>query len=139
MFLGSLIFCLRIFFLSSFIVLRFQINSSPFKSLVTNFLESGDQSTFILQLVCPVNLIYGISVLLSHNLTVLSPETLARKIPFGENYTSRTASVCPSKEELIHVMGLTPTIDSSRQLMVIVFSVDISCFLNSIKSSLRFF
>ena len=67
----------------------------------------GDQARTKTQFLCPLHYYNGVSVLISQNLIVQSPDPDANCFPFGLNYIVNTASVWPSKDELHRVIGLT--------------------------------
>jgi hypothetical protein len=47
--------------------------------------------------VCPVKVFVLVQLVVSHNITVVSPEPLARTLPEGLKATEITSSVCPVK------------------------------------------
>lgn len=70
-------------------------------------MASGLHEIHKTQLLCPSPDFIGVSVFISQNLTVVSPDPDASFLPSGENYTDKTASVWPGNEELYLVIGLT--------------------------------
>ena len=56
---------------------------------------SGDQAIQRTQFLCPSQVKWGVSVLISQNLTVVSPDPEAKCAESGLKDTLKTASVCP--------------------------------------------
>ena len=68
---------------------------------------SGLQATHKTQFLWPTQIPVGVSVLMSQNLKVWSPEQETKSFPSGLNCTSKMESLWPSREEEILVTGRT--------------------------------
>ena len=72
-----------------------QILTDLSSEAVTNLLPSGLKSTLLMAEVWALKSVLRPSTLLTHNLTHLSLEQEARRLPEGENLTPMTASAWP--------------------------------------------
>ena len=76
-----------------------QILTDLSSEAVTNLLPSGLKSTLLIAAVWALKSVLRPSMLLTHNLTVLSLEQEAKRLPEGENLTPMTASAWPTNLE----------------------------------------